>query len=134
MRQADIEGGVTDGRTTAEQSELVTLRREKRRLEMENELTNRLPRSARTPSELRFLGATTGRAEPADGGVTGAGVVGATGSGVGTAGGGVAEGGGRGQLAISTSSAMPLAVPVATTPTSGALSKSPVTPKDSPPL
>ena len=37
MRQADIDDGVKDGLTTAEQSELVQLRGDKRRLEMENE-------------------------------------------------------------------------------------------------
>ena len=37
VRQADIDDGVTDGQTTSEQNELVQLRREKRRLEMENE-------------------------------------------------------------------------------------------------
>jgi transposase len=41
MRQADIDDGVRDGLTTAEQSELVKLRREKRRLEMENEILRR---------------------------------------------------------------------------------------------
>ena len=41
MRQADIDDGVKDGLTTAEQSELVMLRREKRRLEMENEILRR---------------------------------------------------------------------------------------------
>lgn len=41
MRQADIDDGVKDGCTTAEQSELVQLRREKRRLEMENEILRR---------------------------------------------------------------------------------------------
>jgi transposase len=41
MRQADIDVGVKDGLTTAEQSELVKLRREKRRLEMENEILRR---------------------------------------------------------------------------------------------
>jgi transposase len=41
MRQADIDDGVKDGLTTAEQSELVKLRREKRRLEMENEILRR---------------------------------------------------------------------------------------------
>lgn len=38
VRQADIDDGVRDGLTTAEQSELVQLRRDKRRLEMENEV------------------------------------------------------------------------------------------------
>lgn len=41
MRQADIDDGIRDGLTTAEQSELVLLRREKRRLEMENEILRR---------------------------------------------------------------------------------------------
>ena len=41
MRQADIDDGVRDGKTSAEQSELVQLRREKRRLEMENEILRR---------------------------------------------------------------------------------------------
>lgn len=40
-RQADIDDGVKDGLTTAEQSELVQLRREKRRPEMENEILRR---------------------------------------------------------------------------------------------
>lgn len=41
MKQADIDDGVRDGRTSSEQSELVALRREKRRLEMENEILRR---------------------------------------------------------------------------------------------
>jgi transposase len=41
MRQADIDDGITEGLTTAEQSEIVQLRREKRRLEMENEILRR---------------------------------------------------------------------------------------------
>jgi transposase-like protein len=41
MRQADIDDGVKDGLTTAEQSELVQLRRRTRRLEMENEILRR---------------------------------------------------------------------------------------------
>lgn len=41
MRQADIDDGIRDGLTTAEQAELVQLRREKRRLEMENEILRR---------------------------------------------------------------------------------------------
>jgi transposase len=40
-RQADIDDGVRGGKTTAEQAELVQLRREKRRLEMENEILRR---------------------------------------------------------------------------------------------
>jgi transposase len=41
VRQADIDDGVVEGQTSAEQSELVQLRREKRRLEMENEILRR---------------------------------------------------------------------------------------------
>ena len=41
MRQADIDDGVVDGQTSAERSELVQLRRENRRLEMENEMLRR---------------------------------------------------------------------------------------------
>jgi transposase len=41
MRQADIDDGVKDGLTTAEQTELVALRRKTRRLEMENEILRR---------------------------------------------------------------------------------------------
>ena len=41
MRQAEIDEGIKDGMTSAEQSELVRLRREKRRLEMENEILRR---------------------------------------------------------------------------------------------
>jgi len=41
MRQADIDDGIVDGRTSAEQSELVQLRRDKRRLEQENEILRR---------------------------------------------------------------------------------------------
>lgn len=40
-RQAEIDDGVKDGLTTAEQSEVVQLRRDKRRLEMENEILRR---------------------------------------------------------------------------------------------
>ncbi len=47
MRQADIDDGVVDGQTSAEQNELVQLRREKRRLEMENEIRQRHTRRAR---------------------------------------------------------------------------------------
>lgn len=41
MRQADIDDGIKDGLTTAEQAEVVQLRRDKRRLEMENEILRR---------------------------------------------------------------------------------------------
>ena len=41
MRQADIDDGVRDGLTSFEQSEIVQLRRDKRRLEMENEILRR---------------------------------------------------------------------------------------------
>jgi transposase-like protein len=41
LRQADIDDGVKDGLTTAEQSELAQLRRRARRLEMENEILRR---------------------------------------------------------------------------------------------
>lgn len=41
LRQADVDDGIKDGLTTAEQEELVRLRREKRRLEMENEILRR---------------------------------------------------------------------------------------------
>lgn len=38
MRPADIDDGIKGGLTTAEQAEIVQLRRDKRRLEMENEI------------------------------------------------------------------------------------------------
>lgn len=41
MHQADIDDGVKDGLTTAEQAEVVRMRREIRRLEMENEILRR---------------------------------------------------------------------------------------------
>ena len=41
MRQADVDDGIKDGQTSAEQAEIVQLRREKRRLEMENEILRR---------------------------------------------------------------------------------------------
>jgi transposase len=41
MRQADVDDGVKDGLTTAEQAEVVQLRRANRRLEMENEILRR---------------------------------------------------------------------------------------------
>jgi transposase-like protein len=40
-RQADIDEGIKDGLTSAEQSEVVQLRRANRRLEMENEILRR---------------------------------------------------------------------------------------------
>jgi transposase len=40
-RPADIDDGIRDGSTSTEQSEIVQLRREKRRLEMENEILRR---------------------------------------------------------------------------------------------
>ena len=40
-QQADVDDGIRDGLTTSEQNELVQLRREKRRLEMENEILRR---------------------------------------------------------------------------------------------
>ena len=41
LKQADIDDGIVDGQTSSEQSELVQLRRDKRRLEMENEILRR---------------------------------------------------------------------------------------------
>jgi transposase len=41
MRQADVDDGVKDGLTTTEQQEVVRLRREIRKLEMENEILRR---------------------------------------------------------------------------------------------
>jgi transposase len=41
MHQADVDDGVKDGLTTSEQNEIVQLRRDKRRLEMENEILRR---------------------------------------------------------------------------------------------
>jgi transposase len=41
LHQADVDDGVKDGLTTAEQLEIVQLRRDKRRLEMENEILRR---------------------------------------------------------------------------------------------
>ena len=41
MRQADIDDGIKDGLTSSEQSEIVQLRRDKRRLEMEVEILRR---------------------------------------------------------------------------------------------
>jgi transposase len=41
MRQAEIDDGVREGKSSIEQSELVALRRDKRRLEMENEILRR---------------------------------------------------------------------------------------------
>ena len=41
MRQADVDDGIRGGLTTAEQAEVVQLRRDKRRLGMENEILRR---------------------------------------------------------------------------------------------
>lgn len=41
VRQADIDDGVREGQTSAEQGEIVQLRRKTRRLEMENEILRR---------------------------------------------------------------------------------------------
>ena len=41
MRQADIDEGIKDGLRSAEQAEVVQLRRNVRRLEMENEIVRR---------------------------------------------------------------------------------------------
>lgn len=41
MAQADVDDGIKDGLTTAEQNELVQLRRRARRLEQENEILRR---------------------------------------------------------------------------------------------
>ncbi len=41
LRQADVDDGVRDGLTSAEQAEVVALRRANRRLEMENEILRR---------------------------------------------------------------------------------------------
>ena len=41
MRQADVDDGIKDGQTSSEQTEIVQLRRDKRRLEMENEILRR---------------------------------------------------------------------------------------------
>ena len=40
-RQADIDDGIKDGLTSAEQAEIVQLRRQNRKLEMENEILRR---------------------------------------------------------------------------------------------
>ena len=41
VRQADVDDGVVNGQTSSEQNEVVQLRRDKRRLEMENEILRR---------------------------------------------------------------------------------------------
>ena len=41
MRQADIDDGIRDGLTGAEQTEIMQLRRDQRSLEMENEILRR---------------------------------------------------------------------------------------------
>ncbi len=41
VHQAEIDDGVRDGQTSAEQAEIVQLRRKTRRLEMENEILRR---------------------------------------------------------------------------------------------
>lgn len=41
VHQADVDDGVKDGLTTAEQAEVVRMRREIRRLEVENEILRR---------------------------------------------------------------------------------------------
>ncbi len=38
MKQADVDDGIKDGLATAEQAEIVQVRRDKRRLERENEI------------------------------------------------------------------------------------------------
>lgn len=55
MRQADLDDGVRNGLTTAEQSDVVQLPREKRRLELDNEILTR-----RLQSFLPFGVGTTG--------------------------------------------------------------------------
>jgi len=52
LRQADIDDGVADGVTSSEPAEIVQLRRDKPRLEMENEIFRGPPRtSLRMPSQ-----------------------------------------------------------------------------------
>ena len=41
MKQADVDDGIKHGLTSAEQAEIVQLRRDKRRLEIENEILRR---------------------------------------------------------------------------------------------
>jgi transposase len=69
MRQADIDDGIRDGLTTAEQAEIVQLRRDKRRLEMENEILRRAAADSdgqrntcsRTVAGVRYPRALRGR-------------------------------------------------------------------------
>jgi transposase-like protein len=52
MRKADIDDGIKDGLTTAEQKEVVQLRRTDRRLEVENEILRQAaPTSLGMPSQ-----------------------------------------------------------------------------------
>lgn len=52
MRQADIDDGIKDGLTTAEQAEVVQLRRDKRRLRWRTRSSGARPRtSPRTPPQ-----------------------------------------------------------------------------------
>ena len=54
VRQADIDDGVVDGQTRAEQTERVQPRREKRRLEVENEILRRAAAYFAVKCELAF--------------------------------------------------------------------------------